>query len=102
MARSLGVFVSSDKHLDKIIKLCRAAGEKGDVELTIFFSHVGTLLTQDPRFAELEGMGKLSLCNVGFESHGLKPHVPGIGEKDYATQARNGEMIEDCDRYVVF
>lgn len=102
MARSLGVFVSSDKHLDKIIKLCRAVGEKDDVELTIFFSHFGTLLTQDPRFAELEGMGKLSLCNVGFESHGLKPPVPGIGEKDYATQARNGEMIEDCDRYVVF
>lgn len=101
MAKSLGVLVSSDKHLDKVINLCKAAKKKG-VETTLFFTHLGTLLTQDPRFAELEGLGKLSLCNVGFEGHGLKPPVPGVDEKDYATQARNGEMIEDCDRYVVF
>ncbi len=101
MARKLGVFVSSDRHLDKIIQLCEAAQEK-DVDVTIFFSHLGTLLSQDTRFTELEGKAKMSLCNVGFDSHGLKPPVPGIGEKDYATQSRNGEMIEDCDRYVVF
>ena len=101
MARSLGIFVSSDQHLDKLIKLCQAAQEK-DVNVTIFFTHQGTLLTQEPRFGELIGLGKLSLCNVGFESHGLKPPVKGIDEKDYATQARNGEMIEDCDRYIVF
>ena len=101
MAKSLGVFVSSDKHLDKVIRLTKAARKK-DVEVTIFFSHLGTLLTQDPRFGELEGMAKMALCNVGFESHGLKPPVPGIGEKDYATQARNGELIEECDRYAVF
>jgi len=101
MPKSLGVLVSSDKHLDKVIKLCKAAKNKG-VEATVFFTHTGTLLTQDPRFAELEGLGHLSLCNVGFESHGLKPPVQGIGEKDYATQARNGEMIEECDKYVAF
>jgi len=101
MAKSLGIFVSSDKHLDKIITLCRAAKTK-DIEVTVFFSHLGTLLTQDPRFGELEGLAKMSLCNVGFESHNLKPPVVGISEKDYATQARHGEMIEDCDRYVAF
>ena len=100
MAKSLGVFVTSDQHLDKVIRLCKAAKEKG-VETTVFFSHHGVLLTQNERFSELEGLGKLALCNVGFESHNLTPPVPGIGEKDYATQARNGEMIEDCDRYVV-
>jgi len=102
MAKSLGVFVGSNEHLDKIIKLCQAAKKKGDVEVTIFFSHLGSLLTQDPRFGELEGLAKMSLCNVGFESHNLKPPVVGIGEKDYATQARNGELVEECDRYVTF
>ncbi len=101
MAKKLGVFVSSDKHLDKIINLCQAAKKK-DVEVTIFFSHLATLLTQSPKFGELGGLAKMSLCNVGFESHGLKPPVKGIGEKDYGTQARNGELIEECDRYVVF
>ena len=102
MAKSLGVFVNSNEHLEKVIKLCQAAKKKGDVEVTIFFSHLGTLLTQDPRFGELEGMAKMALCNVGFESHNLKPPVVGIGEKDYATQARNGDLIEECDRYVTF
>ena len=93
MARNLGLFVTSDKHLDKVINLCKAAREKGDLEVTIFLSHRGTLLTQDPRFGELEGLATMSLCNVGFESHDLKKPVPGIAEKDYATQARNGELI---------
>ena len=101
MSRSLGVFVSSDKHLDKLIRLCEAA-QKKDVQVTIFFSHLGTLLTQDPRFGELDGMAKMALCNVGFESHGLKPPVKGISDKDYATQSRHGELIEEYDRYVVF
>ena len=101
MAKSVGLFVSSDKHLDKVVKLCNAAKKKG-VKVTMFFTHRGTLLTQDPLFAKLQGLAHLSLCNVGFESHGLKPPVPGVSEKDYATQARNGEMIEDCERYLVF
>lgn len=101
MAKNLGVFVTTDQHLDKLIDLCRAAREK-EVDVTIFFTHMGTLLTQDPRFKELEGLAKMALCNVGFESHNLKPPVTGIDEKDYATQARHGEIIEECDRYIVF
>ena len=101
MARSLGMFVTSNRHLDKIIELCKVA-QKNQVEVTIFFSHLGTLLTRDPRFGELEGLAKMSLCNVAFESHGLKPPVPGITEKAYATQVRHAEMIEECDRYLVF
>jgi hypothetical protein len=101
MSKRLGILVSSEKHLDKLIKLCRAAKAK-DVEVTIFFSHRGTLLTQDARFNELEGLARMSLCNVAFENNGLKPPVVGIHEKDYATQARNGELIEASDRYVVF
>jgi hypothetical protein len=99
--KRLGILVSSDRHLDKIIKLCEAAKEK-KVEVTIFFTHRGTLLTQDPRFSELEGKARMSLCRVAFESHGLKSAVKGIDEKDLGTQARNVEMIEDCDRYLVF
>lgn len=101
MAKKLGIFVSSDQHLDKLIELCKAANEKG-IEVSIFFTHLGTVLTQHPRFRELDGLAHMSLCNVGFESHGLKPPVPGIDEKDYATQARHGTLIEECDRYLSF
>ena len=100
-SQKLGILVSSNRHLDKIIKLCEAAEAK-DVEVIIFLTHFGTLLTQDPRFAELEGKAHMSLCSVAFESHGLKPPVKGIDVKGFGTQAENAEMIEKCDRYVVF
>ena len=99
--KKLGIFVSSDRHLDKIIKLCEAAVEKG-VEVIIFFTHRGALLTQDPRFSELEGRAKMSLCRVSFESHGLKSDLKRIDDKDFGTQAQNVEMIEKCDQYLVF
>jgi hypothetical protein len=101
MAGSLGILLSDSEHLEKVIRLCRAARRK-DIQVTIFLTHTGVLLTQESRFGELVELAKVSLCNVGFESHGLKRPTPGIDEKDYATQARNAELIEDCDRYVVF
>ena len=65
MSKHLGVFVTSDSHLDKLIKLCEAAKKK-DVEVTVFFSHLGTLLTHNPRFGELEGLAKMSLSAGKF------------------------------------
>jgi hypothetical protein len=99
--KKLGILVSSDRHLDKIIQLCEAAAEK-EVEVIIFFTHLGTLLTQDSRFTELEGKARMSLCRVSFESHSLKSPIKGIDEGDLGTQTRNVEMIEECDRYLVF
>ncbi len=101
MKKSLGIFVNSDQHLDKVISLCKAANNK-QVEVHLFFSHLGVLLTQNENFSELEMLATMSVCNVSFEKHGLKRPVPGILEKDYATQSRHGMMIRDCDRYVVF
>ena len=98
----LGILVRSDKYLDELIEFVRAAKEE-DVEMKIFFTHKGVLLTQEPRFPELTGLADLSLCNVGYEANNLKGKpAPGVPESGFATQARNGVMIEDCDRYVVF
>ena len=100
MGKKLGIFVSSNRHLDKVIRLCSVA-KKEEIEVILFFTHKGILLTRDPRFSELDGL-RISVCSVGFESLGLKPPVPGIGDKNYTTQAINAELIDDCDRYVVF
>ena len=101
MAGSLGILVSSSDHLDKIIRLLKAANKK-EIDVTIFLTHLGTRLTLEPRFQELEGLAKIAICMVALESNGMKPPVPGIGEDDYATQARHADMIHECDRYVVF
>lgn len=100
MKKTLGVLVSSSHHLDKIIRLCNAAKKRG-IEVTLFFTHKGTLLTQDPRFSELDGL-RIAVCKVGFENLGLKPPVSGIEEKGYMTQAMHAELINNCERYVVF
>jgi len=100
MKKSLGILVSSAQHMDKLVTLCRSAQKKG-VEVSIFFSHLGAELTQDVRFKKLRGLAKLSLCQVSFQSQGLRPPVDGLDPKDFATQARHAELIEACDRYVV-
>ncbi|HMK66517.1 MAG TPA: peroxiredoxin [Thermodesulfobacteriota bacterium] len=101
MAEKLGIFVSSDKNLRHVIEITKAAEAAGK-EVYLFFTHKGVLLTQVPEFKELTGLGKKSLCNVSYESKGLKGKpAPGIAEKDFATQARHGEMIEEVNRYIV-
>ena len=101
MAEKLGILVGTDKYLDQVIGLTDAAHEKGK-EIEIFFTGSGVLLTQNSDFAKLVGKAKLSVCDVSFRALGLSGDVPGVGFKDFATQARNAEMINACDRYVVF
>jgi len=101
MTESLGIFVSSDKHLDYIINLTTAAHAMGK-EVTIFFTGAGVRLTQLPEFEQLVGKAKMSLCDVSFKAFGLSGEVPGFGPKDFATQTKNAEMLEKCDRYIVF
>jgi hypothetical protein len=43
----------------------------------------------------------MTLCDVSFRALGLKGDVPGMGFKDFATQAKNADLIEESDRYVV-
>ena len=101
MADKLGLLVSSDKHLDYVIKITHAAHDKGK-EVEIFFTGKGVLLTQSADFAKLVGKAKMSLCDVSFRALGLEGDVPGFGFKDFATQAKNAEIIKNSDRYLVF
>lgn len=100
MAEKLGVLVSTDEHLDYVINLTRAAHKKGK-EIEIFFTGKGVLLTQASDFKKLVGKAKMTLCDVSFRALKLEGDVPGMGFKDFATQAKNAELIEKSDRYVV-
>ncbi len=101
MAEKLGIFVSSDKSLRHVIETAKAA-ERAGKEVIVFFTHKGIFLTQEPEFEELTGHAEYSVCNVGWEANGLKGKtVPGMDSKGFGTQARHGEIIEDCDKYLV-
>jgi len=104
MAETLGLLVSTDKHLDYITKIVDATHAKGK-DIEIFFTGKGVLLTLESDFRKLAGKARLSVCDVSFRANGLngrEEDVPGIGFKDFATQARNAEMIARVDRYLVF
>ena len=104
MAEKLGILVPTDKHLDHVIGVARAAKKAGKT-LSIFLTHKGVLLTQDPRYQELADIGpdEFALCKVSWEQCGLegRPVPAGMEAKDMANQSRHVYMIEMCDRYLV-
>jgi hypothetical protein len=100
MAGPLGVMVCTKNALPHLLALVEAAHKKG-VEVEVFFSGEGVLATQDPRFAALAGRARLALCEVSFRALGLTGEVPGVGFKDFATQARHATMLEECPHYLV-
>jgi hypothetical protein len=96
----LGIMVATKDSLGHLLGLVTAAEAKG-LEVIIFLTGEGVLLTQDPRFGELAGRTRMALCEVSFRAHGLKGEVPGMGFKDFATQARHAEMLEECSHYLM-
>lgn len=101
MAQLLGIMVSSDKHMDYVVNLTSAAQAK-DVQVKLFFTGRSVLLTQKEEFKSLVGKAQLYVCDVSFRANGLEgKEVPGVGFKEFVTQARNAEMLEECDRYLV-
>ncbi len=102
MARTLGIYVTSNQHLPQLVKLCRAAKNKG-VNVDLFFTHLGCSMMKDPLFKELVDVThRMALCLVCFTEHGGEGPVPGMSEKDKATQERHCDIIDECDRYLNF
>ena len=98
---TLGILVTTERHMDYVLSLTDAAlARKKKVE--IFFTGKAVLLTQHPDFKKLVGKARLSVCDVSFRASELSGPVKGVVSDDFVTQAKNAEMIEKCDRYVVF
>ena len=104
MTDSLAILVSTDKHLDHVVNLTAAAFAKGK-KVSLFFTGKGVRLTIRPRFKELVGKATLSICDVSFRAnglHGRETEVPGVTLNDFATQAKNAEMMVNAQRHLVF
>jgi predicted peroxiredoxin len=110
MTQTLGICVATKGQMAHVVGLARAARAAGK-EVKVFFTGEGVHLTQDPRFAELlevakagssQSRGQVTVCEVSYIANGYKGKpVPGLGDKDFVTQGRNAEMVEECQRYVV-
>lgn len=100
MAKTLGILVATKESLPHLLGLVAAAERKG-VSVNVFLTAEGVLLSQEPSFGELAGRAEISLCDVGFKGFGLEGEVPGLSEKDFATQAKHAEMLADSTYYVM-
>ena len=110
MTETLGICVATKGQMAHVLGLTKAARAAGK-EVRIFFTGEGVHLTQDPRFQELLGAaktgsaqphGQVAVCEVSYIANGLKGKaLPGMRDKDFVTQGRNAEMVEECQRYVV-
>jgi predicted peroxiredoxin len=101
MPQTLGICVSHRDVFSHVLGLAKAAKAAGK-QVEIFFTGDGVYQSQEPNFSELLGTGKVSICEVSYIANGLKGiAVAGLGDKDFVTQARNAEMVEECDRYVI-
>jgi predicted peroxiredoxin len=101
MPEKLGICVAGEANFRHVIGLTRAAKAAGK-GVEIFFTGEGVRLTQDPRFSELIGTGRVTVCEVSYIANGYRgTPVEGLVDKDFVTQGRNAEMVEECDRYVI-
>ena len=88
MNKKLGIYATSDLHLEKIIRLCRAAKKK-QVEVSLFFTHIGTRLSKDPRMEELRDLARITLCKVGFEDNKLERSDSIFDDKAFSSQSQH-------------
>jgi sulfur relay (sulfurtransferase) complex TusBCD TusD component (DsrE family) len=101
MPKTLGICVTTSDNIRHLLGLARAAN-KTKIETEIFLTGDGVHLTQDESFPELLEHGRVGVCEVSYIARGYRgKEVPGLADKDFVTQARNAEMVEECDRYLV-
>ena len=101
MVNTLGILVNTDKHLDYVINLTKAAYGKGK-RVRIFFTGNGVKLTQSAEFSKLSGMAELSICSESFCKFGFTGDVPGVFPDGFVTHEKNSELIAASERYLVF
>ena len=101
MPKKIGITVTTRDAISHVLGLARAALAEGK-QTEVFLTAEGIHLTQDRRFSELSEIARVGVCEVSYIDSGYtEKGVPGLKDKDFVTQARNAELVEDCDRYLV-
>lgn len=96
MIGKIGVLVNSDRNLDAIVGVVKAAVESGN-QVSIFMMDDGTLLAKD-LCDKLCDIAELTFCD-----HSAKPRgVEGVEGVAASSQFQNAVMMHEADRVVVF
>ena len=102
MAKSLGIFVTTQESLPHVLGITKAAKAKGS-NVKVFFTWKATHSTKDPLFPVIcEIADDVSICVDSYKKQGydIDDIPPGLTPKKMATQAQHGIIIEDFDCYL--
>lgn len=97
----LGIFINTDRHLEHILGLTKAALAKGH-EVTMFNMDDGTKLLGTPEFRELCKTKGVSMSFCDHSAKGLGVATEGIPEEIVCgSQYNNAVMNHDADRLII-
>jgi len=97
----LGIFVNTDRHLDHVAGLVKAALSKGH-EVIMFNMDDGTKLLGTPEFAELCKMKGVKLSFCEHSAKGLNVATEGLTpEMVCGSQYNNAVMNHNADKVII-
>ena len=97
----LGIMVTTDRCLEQVLGLTRAARERGH-DVAIFATDAGVILLGDGRFASLSGMPAvaMSYCDQSAQARGGAPAgLPATIIR--GSQFENAVMNAESDKVIV-
>lgn len=106
-AKILGIFVTTPQYMRHVIGVTSAAKRAGK-KVKVFLSYKGVHLTKHPDFIKLANLlpiEDLAICAASYNCEGFDPQldVPkGLVPTQMRTQAFHVEMVEECEKYLVF
>ncbi len=97
----LGIFVNTDKHIDHVLGLTKAALDKGH-EVIIFNMDDGTKVLGNPGFTGLCTTPGVTMSFCDHSAKGLEVTTDGIPEDVVCgSQYNNAVMNHDADRVII-
>lgn len=97
----LGIHVNSDKHLEDVIGLTKAAVSKGH-EVLIFTMVDGIKLLENPGYTDLCNMSGVSMSYCDHNAAGFGLNKGAVPEKVVCgSQFNNSVMVDSADRVIV-
>lgn len=96
--KKLGILVNTDKNLEHLLGLCRAA-EKGGVEVSLFVMDDGTHLLKRKEFQKLIDAGvSTAICDHSYREKGYTETLENV---KHGSQFDHALITHECDRYIV-
>jgi predicted peroxiredoxin len=97
----LGIHVNTDKHIEHVIGIAKAAAAKGH-EVSVFTMADGERLLEDSRYSELCRIAniKMSYCDHNASHMGIKKELLPE-EITCGSQYNNAVMVSEVDKVIV-